>query len=238
VHDLEQALAIEASRSGHTEGEATAVLRGLSGDTADFAPFRMRRPGRAMILGAIAALVVIALVVVLAFRTREGTTGGAEPGGAAGLVPVELASDAVSDFDPEPPGDGEESPGDVRNAIDGSLVTLWTTDRYNNEEFGNLKPGVGLYVDAGAPVPGRRMSLITPTPGWAAEVYVANDPLPDSLEGWTKAAEAGPVAEQARIALDLRGREFRYYLVWITRLPEGNRAEIQELTLSRAPPGQ
>src|SRR5918912_2066547 len=41
VHDLEQVLAIEAARAGETSGEATAVLRSLPGDTADFAPRRL-----------------------------------------------------------------------------------------------------------------------------------------------------------------------------------------------------
>src|ERR671931_1608300 len=47
VHDLEEVLAIEAARTGQATGEATTVLKSLSGDTADFAPARMRRPKRA-----------------------------------------------------------------------------------------------------------------------------------------------------------------------------------------------
>ena len=50
VHDLEEVLAIEAARSGQTTGEATTVLQSLSGDTADFAPIRLRRPKRALAL--------------------------------------------------------------------------------------------------------------------------------------------------------------------------------------------
>src|ERR671914_3133181 len=44
VHDLEEVLAIEAARTGQATGEATTVLRTLSGDTADFAPQRLRHP--------------------------------------------------------------------------------------------------------------------------------------------------------------------------------------------------
>src|ERR671914_540515 len=47
VHDLEEVLAIEAARTGQATGEATTVLRSLSGDTADFAPGRLRHPRRA-----------------------------------------------------------------------------------------------------------------------------------------------------------------------------------------------
>src|ERR671916_1268205 len=48
VHDLEEVLAIEAARTGQATGEATTVLRTLSGDTADFAPVRLRRPKLAL----------------------------------------------------------------------------------------------------------------------------------------------------------------------------------------------
>src|SRR3954449_6656403 len=54
VHDLEQVLAIEAARAGETSGEATAVLQALPGDTADYAPARLRRPRRTLILAALA----------------------------------------------------------------------------------------------------------------------------------------------------------------------------------------
>src|SRR5918999_605469 len=50
VHDLEEVLAIEAARTGQTTGEATTVLRNLPGDTADFAPQRLRHPRRAAVL--------------------------------------------------------------------------------------------------------------------------------------------------------------------------------------------
>ena len=39
--------------------------------------------------------------------------------------------------------------------------------------------------------------------------------------------------ERQRVRLRPGTRDFRRYLVWITALPEGNRAAIQELTLFR-----
>src|SRR5919197_119979 len=54
VHDLEEVLAIEAARAGETSGEATAVLQALPSDTAEYAPARLRRPRRAMIISALA----------------------------------------------------------------------------------------------------------------------------------------------------------------------------------------
>ena len=50
VHDLEEVLAIEAARAGEASGEATTVLGSLSGDTADFAPVRVRHPKRVLVV--------------------------------------------------------------------------------------------------------------------------------------------------------------------------------------------
>jgi hypothetical protein len=36
-----------------------------------------------------------------------------------------------------------------------------------------------------------------------------------------------------RFRLDTRGTGYRYYLLWIVELPEGNKAEVQELGLKR-----
>jgi len=46
VADLEEALAIEASRTGQATGEVTTVLRTLPGRTRRRLPWRMRHPGR------------------------------------------------------------------------------------------------------------------------------------------------------------------------------------------------
>src|ERR671918_232485 len=75
VHDLEEVLAIEAARTGQATGEATTVLRSLSGDTADFATRTEKGPGRA-----------------------------ATPS-APGLSEVTLSKDAASDYDPEGDGE-------------------------------------------------------------------------------------------------------------------------------------
>jgi eukaryotic-like serine/threonine-protein kinase len=226
VHDLEQALAIEAARSGHTTGgEATSVLRHLPPDSSDYAPTRLRRPWRwlatAVLIGAIAA----AALVVLAARTEQGTTGGADRA-REGLSPATLL--AANDYDPL--GDDQEHPEEAKQAIDDNRTTFWSTEGYRG---GLTKPGVGLYVDTGRPVAGRRLSIVSPDPGFEAAVYAADD-VPAQIGGWTRVAAPREIGETARIRLDTRGREYRNYLVWITRLPPGqSRASISEITLLR-----
>ena len=229
VHDLEQVLAIEAARAGETSGEATTVLRTLPGDTAEFAPGRLRHPRRWLLTSAVAIGIVAGLIAYFATRTEPGPGGAATPR-AGGGGEVRLSGDAASDYDPE--GDGRESPDATRNAIDGNPTTRWNTETYRDGLDGVDKSGVGLYVDAGSPVAARRMDLVTATPGFQATVYAANT-VPDDLGEWSRVSRRAEVGEDQHIRLSTRGRRYRYYLLWIAALPEGNRVEIQELSLRR-----
>jgi eukaryotic-like serine/threonine-protein kinase len=229
VRDLEEVLAIEAARAGETSGEATAVLRGLPGDTADYAPARLRRPRRGVILSALAIGLIAAGIAYLATRTEKGPGNAVIPH-AGGLSAVKLGSGAASDYDPE--GDGEESPDATQFAIDGNNTTSWDTETYRDGLAGVHKQGVGLYLNAGSPVSARRLVLVTATPGYDAVVYAANT-VPGDIGDWTKVSTRTKIKETTRIPLDTAGRKFRYYLVWIVSLPPGNKADIRELSLRR-----
>ena len=143
---------------------------------------------------------------------------------------MDLASSAANDYDPE--GDDRESDDSTQNAIDGNPSTEWDTERYNDGLEGVGKTGVGLFVDAGSPIPAKALGVTTSTPGFTAAIYGAND-VPDSIEGWTRLSREVKFDERERVTLRPGTRDFRRYLVWITALPEGNRAAIQELTLFR-----
>ncbi len=227
VHDLEEVLAIEVARAGETTGEATTVLRALKGDTADFAPLRLRNPRR-WVLTVLAVLALVATAVVyFANRTEKGAGGDATP--SAGLSPVDLASSAANDYDPE--GDDRESDDATQNAVDGNPSTEWDTERYTTGLQG-LKSGVGLFVDAGSPIPAKALEVVTSTPGFTAAVYGSNS-VPESIEAWTRLSRDLKFDERERVRLRPGTREFRRYLVWITELPDQNKAAIQELTLFR-----
>jgi serine/threonine-protein kinase len=227
VHDLEQVLAIEAARAGETTGEATTVLRALPGETADLAPLRLRRPRRAVVLGALVVGLVAGTVALLLTRTEKGPGGAAIP--APGLTEVRLGSGAAQDYDPE--GD-EESPEATQFAIDGNNTTAWDTETYRGGFEGSNKSGVGLYVNAGEPVAARRLVLVTSTPGYEAEVHASNT-VPGDIREWTRVSGRTRVGETTRIQLDTAGRRFRYYLVWIVSLPPIKRATIRELSLRK-----
>jgi tRNA A-37 threonylcarbamoyl transferase component Bud32 len=230
VHELEQALVIETSRSGEASGEATSVLRSLPADTAEFGTLsRFRHPWRRLLVMLLAVLAVAAGVVFVIDRAERGSTGGADVEGVPDLTAVKLDTSGTDDFDPE--GDAEEHSEEVRLAIDGNVATRWETETYT-DDFAAQKSGVGLIVNPRAPVAALALDIVTPTPGWSAEVYASGD-RPDDLPSWgDRIGSAAAVAEDERIDLDTAGQTFNYYLLWITALPEGEqKAAVAELTL-------
>jgi len=107
-----------------------------------------RRPSRSATAGAIAWL---------ATRTESGP-GPASAPKSPGLAQLQLSAGAASDYDPE--GDGEESPGQARNAIDGNKTTNWDTETYSGGFAGSHKKGGGLYLDVGQPGAGPPASFV------------------------------------------------------------------------------
>jgi serine/threonine protein kinase len=230
VHDLEEVLAIEAARTGQTTGEATTVLKSLSGDTADFAPIRMRRPRRALVLTLIVLVALAVTGVFLATRTEKGP-GRPVVKKPRGLTEVRFARNAASDYDPE--GDNSESPDAAQYAIDGSLSTNWDTESYQGGFAGSGKSGVGLYVDAGRLIAARGLALVSGTPGFKAAVY-ASETVPPKLSGWTRLTPVRQVEEDFNFRFRTRGHKYRNYLLWISELPpDEQKAAVQELSLFR-----
>jgi eukaryotic-like serine/threonine-protein kinase len=241
VADLEDVLAIEASRSGQATGEVTTVLRTLPGTARRRLPWRMRHPARWVASLAVIAAITAITLVALAGHTQRGT--GVAPGVAvaSGLSPVFLAQTAAHGYNPF--GTGPENRDEIENVVDSDPNTTWSTEQYYD---GTLKKaggeGVGLYLDASPGVVGKAIEIQTPTPGFAAEVYVANkvelglpygDPTTLAARGWQgPVGQARYVRNHERIQLNVNGRRFRYYLLWITTLPpQMESASIADLTL-------
>jgi serine/threonine-protein kinase len=243
VADLEEALAVEASRSGQATGEVTTVLRTLPAPARRRLPWRMRHPARwAASLALLFVLVAIALVVA-AGRTHRGT--GVAPGVVSqpGLTPVPLAQTAAHGYNPF--GTGPEDLEQVQNVVDSDPNTTWSTEQYYNGTLSKQGGvGAGLYLDAAPGVVGKAIEIQTPTPGFAVQIYVANQSPPSlpygdsttlAARGWRgPVGQNGDVQNGARIQLNLAGGMYRYYLIWITALPSTMQsASIGELTLFR-----
>jgi eukaryotic-like serine/threonine-protein kinase len=230
-HELEEVLAIEAARTGETTGEATTVLRSLPGETGGFAPRRMRHPRMALWASVLLIAMAGGLVAWFATRTEKGAGPSAAPK-TPGLTDVRFGGGAARDYDPEG-DDGEESPEQARNVIDGSLTTNWDTETYQGGFAGVHKNGVGIYVDTGRDgVQARQLTLVTSTPGFKAAVY-ASSTIPGSIRGWDRVSAVKKVRQNERIKLDTGERKLRYYLLWISELPPGNKANVLELSLKK-----
>jgi eukaryotic-like serine/threonine-protein kinase len=238
VADLEEALAIETARSGSSTGEATAVLRTIPAHARRRLPLRVRFP--VPVVAFVAVLVVGSAILALllkgaADRTQPGTGKGTIKA-PAGLSVVSLARTSAHDYDPQ--GDKEEHHDEARLAVDRDDGTSWSTESYQGGQItkplaNGATPGVGIYVDAQPKVDATRMEIQTPAPGWRATIYAAPPgKAPATLDGWTKLTGGTVARKTQRFTLGSGTTAYRYYLVWITKLPPSkSNVEISEIAL-------
>ncbi len=126
--------------------------------------------------------------------------------------------------------------------MDSDPTTSWSTERYYERNL-HRRPagGTGIYVDASPGVAAKQIEIQTPTPGFAVQIYAASsyrelpygNPTPLTARGWVGPVGSDQdVSAQGRIPLQAGGHLYRYYLVWIIKLPPGRElATISELTL-------
>lgn len=215
VSELEACL---ASPEGSADEEATLV-----------SPARPRRRRRARrfvlapsLLGMAGGAVAAALLV-----------GGG--GGGPTLAPHRASAStpephpglrAVAAYDPQ--GDGAEHDERLAAATDRDAATYWETEHYSSVSFGGLKRGVGLVLDAGKPVKLARLALRSDTPGYLAEIEAGA-----SKSGpFRQVSGSEPVGRSSSFSLDSAKPE-RYYLLWITMLPPGGEAHVNEVRAAR-----
>ena len=196
---------------------------------------RTRGSGTARIL---AAAALIALLGGIAAIVLGSSGSDAQPPGVpvpttpattttsttpARPTSVRIAVTGVGAYDPE--GDGSENDSNAALATDGSRVTAWKSERYRSTF---TKSGVGLVVDAGRPVRGKQVVVVTESPGYRAQVRVGA-----SAKGPFVTASETRVTT-LRTTFTLRPRSGRYLMLWITSMPETGAAAVNEITLTAA----
>jgi len=88
-------------------------------------------------------------------------------------------------------------------------------------------------VTAATPVAARELDITSTTPGWSAQVMASNS-VPADPAGWGRALGRIDVTQgREKVALDTARRSFRYYLLWITKVPPSGSANVTELKLKR-----
>jgi eukaryotic-like serine/threonine-protein kinase len=230
VGDLEEVLAIETARSGRSTGEATAVLRTLPGSARRRVPLRLRWRMPALGLAVVLVVIGIAIALLLNEAAERGSRGtGATPGvkPAAGQREVSLASDSAHDYDPI--GRDGEHPDETRFAVDRDGDTYWKTETYSGAL---TKAGVGIYVDAKPRLAATEIVVQSKQAGWEAQIYGAQSGPPEDIGGWTRLAGGAVTRSRQRFRIAAGDTQYRYYLVWITKLPQGaGKVEIGEISL-------
>ncbi|MEP7224457.1 MAG: protein kinase [Actinomycetota bacterium] len=177
---------------------------------------RQRKPVSPLplLIGLLGALAIAAVVIgLLTFR------GGGQdaPVGAA----ITIAG--VGAYDPY--GDGTEHDADAPKATDGNPGTYWTTEDYNSGLEGVKKAGVGLVLDATSVVQLSRVTVVTDTPGFTAEIRATN------IQGTPgqKVSESRVVGRTTKFDITEPAPK-RFYVVWITKLaPGGHFAHVSEV---------
>ena len=162
-----------------------------------------------LVIVGVAALVIA--LVIAGGGTDSLTRSGAGGGGSGDRVRLV----ALNDFDPD--GDAREHPEAVPAAADGSATTYWTTETYSSFD----KPGVGIVLDARSSVDLSELTVTTDTPGYTAVIEASNR----SDGGFKVVSDSQTVEEQT--TFDLRGGDYRYYLIWITSLD--GRAHVNDV---------
>src|SRR4051812_13598494 len=236
--DLEDALAVEAARSGRATGEATAVIATLPASARRRLPLRLRRrfPLFAVIGVLLAAGAVVAALLLQGVERAQRGTGTGKITPLAGTKVVSVKRTSAQDFDPI--GGDDEHAEEARLAVDKDPGTAWTTESYSGGTLAG-KAGVGLYVDAAPSVNATQIEIDTPDTGWQAEIQVAPDgdaptAAPGKTNDWQKVGGGTVRRKHQRFKLHTNGKQYRYYLVWITKLPPGQeRVEISEVSLFR-----
>ena len=96
--------------------------------------------------------------------------------------------------------------------------TAWSTEHYDTSDFGGLKDGVGLAIDAGSSVAAKQMAIRALTTGYDAEIYESGGSPPSSLSDWGQ-----PVARISdgggSETVKLPGKAAQSFLIWITKAP-------------------
>jgi hypothetical protein len=192
------------------DGGATMVIPAAK----RLGPPKRRKAGSRLpiFIGSLGALAIAAVVVGL---LTVGDKGNAIPVGAQ--IPIA----GVGAFDPF--GDGTEHDAAAINATDGDPSTYWSTETYN-DGLERVKKGVGMVLDAHAATQVSRITVVTDTPGFTAEIRATN------IQGTLGqlVSEKRAVARTTRFAIDESAPK-RYYLIWITKLaPDGHFAHVNE----------
>ena len=175
-----------------------------------------RREYARRLAAAVLGGIVLTLVAVFAYDALQDDATP-DPTTTAVVHPVE----EVAVVDPSAPGRGDNLE-QAANTIDGDPQTTWSTEPYDDPDFGGAKEGIGLAFDLGQERDVRGVTLELARGGLAVELY-ASDELP--AEAASPGAWGEPRASQndtlSQQPFTFNTTSKQYWLLWITGLSAG-----------------
>jgi hypothetical protein len=175
-----------------------------------------------VLLALIAAGAAFAAVFLVGGASHHsGGPGGGGPSGTG----VQLHG--VGDYYENLAGSPDTHADSAAAATDGNPGTSWFTQIYGSSDFGGLMSALGLVLDAGNSTKLSQLTVETPTPGFVARIEVGA-----SQQGPFTADSSSQTVE-SRTTFSLDGKSGQYYVVLLTQLPSGDKAEISEVTARR-----
>ncbi len=213
IADLEDALAIETSRSGQLTGEATTVFQSLPEGKRRRVRRRIQHPWRW--LAAIAALAVDRRGAVRAARpARRARHGDADAQAGAGTRARSRSARARRRTTTRSAATGSTRCRPAPHST-ATRSTFWSTETYHEREPATSRASGSSSTPAERDR-GRRLDRDAVTPGWTGAVYAAprgscrrRSP---TRPGSGSASIAGGQAHARASTLDTAGRAFRWYL--------------------------
>ncbi|MBA9002125.1 MULTISPECIES: protein kinase family protein [Thermomonospora] len=197
---------------------------------------------RPLLAVAAAALTVIVGVGAWALTRGDGNQGG--PGANGSRPPADATQKpSVRKLDIknarglyEERQAGHPDPTVIKTAKsvhDGKDGTIWESQTYANPSFGNYLRGVGVMLDLGSPAGIERIEVTVPGAGAGAtlEVRVGDQDVRERMRRIDERTTTSGTIE-IRPGQVIRGR---YVLLWITKLPVSNKAQVGEVTVYGRP---
>ena len=158
----------------------------------------------------------------------EQTPGGQAEAPAPAKIP--LTADMVRIVDP--PNGSRSDKGESEFTVDDDKESGWETQRYNQSNFGNNKPGMGVLIHLPSPRSIADVRVETSSAGVAMDIRVGTTDPGDSSQGDKKIVESYKKLGEADTSKTDGTKEifpvfdpdqkYQYILVFITDLPKAD----------------
>ncbi len=139
---------------------------------------------------------------------------------------IALTADMVRIVDP-PDGDREDT-GQAKYTVDDDDSTSWETQRFNQANFGNFKPGMGVLIDLGAARKLSDIEVVMSQPGVTMDIRTGTQNFPDTSDGdqkimdtYKRLGDSETTTDGTREVFSVFNPDqtYRYVLVFLTKLP-------------------